>query len=185
MNQITRMTDDKLLAEGQKLLQRLHELLCQPAKTAPPKQQRAPEDRLIEVCAEIGVRQLTERFKIIIAGTVQDTKATLGRRIQRLRLAKQLTVEQLAKKAGLRVALLKRYESDKAEPHTDSVEKLADALGVGLSELVPEWIEEGRRLILEETLNELLAQGKVEIIKDESGEDYIRLTERGLKECDE
>ena len=60
---------------------------------------------------------------------------TLGRRLQRLRLAAGLTQEELAGKAGVPVWSLRNWEHDHRLPGLVPVYKLAQALGVQMEEL--------------------------------------------------
>ena len=59
----------------------------------------------------------------------------LGRNIRRLRLARDMTPEQLAKKADVSVSVLERIETGKGNPGIDAVFRLARALGVQPAEL--------------------------------------------------
>ncbi len=66
----TEMTDDELMAEAVNLLRSLHEyeLVCLHGSSSREREHgRAAKDRLIEVCTEVGVRHLSERFKDMIA----------------------------------------------------------------------------------------------------------------------
>jgi hypothetical protein len=77
MTEITDMTDEKLVAEGRRLFQHLHELIFLQGDTARARRrQRAAEDRLIEVWAEIGVGELTERFKSVIASAFSQARSS-------------------------------------------------------------------------------------------------------------
>jgi len=60
---------------------------------------------------------------------------TLGQRLQRLRLAAELTQEELAAKAGVPVWSLRNWEHDHRLPGLVPVYKLARALGVRMEEL--------------------------------------------------
>jgi XRE family transcriptional regulator, regulator of sulfur utilization len=61
----------------------------------------------------------------------------VGDRIKHLRDARALTQEELAEKAGITVAALSRIERNNAEPRPTTRRKLAKALGVDPSELLP------------------------------------------------
>ena len=60
----------------------------------------------------------------------------VGDKVKRLRDERALTQEELANKAGLTVAALSRIERNNAEPRPTTRRKLAEALGVGPSELI-------------------------------------------------
>jgi len=59
----------------------------------------------------------------------------LGRRIRALREGKRLTQEQLAERAELSLKHLGQIERGRGNPTLSSLEALAQALGVSLSEL--------------------------------------------------
>ena len=61
----------------------------------------------------------------------------VGDRINHLRDARALTQDELAEKAGITVAALSRIERNNAEPRPTTRRKLAKALGVDPSELLP------------------------------------------------
>jgi transcriptional regulator with XRE-family HTH domain len=61
---------------------------------------------------------------------------TFGQRVSRLRLAADLTQEELAKKAELPVGSLRNYEYDHRRPRADAALRLARALGVTVEELL-------------------------------------------------
>ena len=60
----------------------------------------------------------------------------VGDKIRRLRDARALTQEELAKKVGITVAALSRIERNSAEPRPKTRRKLAEALEVDPAELV-------------------------------------------------
>lgn len=55
---------------------------------------------------------------------------TVGERIKKIRLEKGLTQKQLAEKCGIDSANLRKYESGRQNPKIETVEKIANALGV-------------------------------------------------------
>jgi transcriptional regulator with XRE-family HTH domain len=57
-------------------------------------------------------------------------------KLKKLRTAKGLTQEALAKKAGISRAYLARLEMGRHDPHLSRLRKLAKVLGVKISELV-------------------------------------------------
>lgn len=61
---------------------------------------------------------------------------TFGQRVSRLRMAADLTQEELAKKAELPVGSLRNYEYDHRRPRADAALRLARALGVTVEELL-------------------------------------------------
>jgi transcriptional regulator with XRE-family HTH domain len=64
------------------------------------------------------------------------TVVYVGNKIKRLRDARALTQEELAKKVGITVTALSRIERNQAEPRATTRRKLAQALGVGPADLV-------------------------------------------------
>lgn len=58
-----------------------------------------------------------------------------GNNLRRLRKAKHLSMDALAKIAGTSKQVLSRYENGERVPKISMVKKLADALGVSISEL--------------------------------------------------
>ena len=60
----------------------------------------------------------------------------VGNTIKRLRDARALTQEELAKKVGITVTALSRIERNQAEPRATTRRKLAQVLGVDPAELV-------------------------------------------------
>lgn len=65
-----------------------------------------------------------------------SSEESMGNRIQRLRKAKRMTQEALATATSIPVASIRNYEQDHRKPKTDSLRKLAIALGVTLDDLV-------------------------------------------------
>jgi transcriptional regulator with XRE-family HTH domain len=64
-----------------------------------------------------------------------DDAAGLGERIRRMRSSKGLSLKDLAAQAGLSRAFLGQIERNQASPSVASVSRVANALGVTLSEL--------------------------------------------------
>lgn len=60
----------------------------------------------------------------------------MGLRLRQLREKKGLSVRGLAEKAGVDWTAINRIELGKVNPHLDTLEKLAKALGVGLRDLM-------------------------------------------------
>jgi DNA-binding XRE family transcriptional regulator len=63
-------------------------------------------------------------------------QATLGKRLQRLRLAAGLSQEGLACRAGIGRVTLVRLERGEQSPRYETLVALSKALGVGLAELL-------------------------------------------------
>jgi transcriptional regulator with XRE-family HTH domain len=61
---------------------------------------------------------------------------SFGRTLARLREAAGLTQTQLAQKAGVAIDSFRRWEQDRHLPRVDLAYRLAEALGVGIEELV-------------------------------------------------
>lgn len=63
-------------------------------------------------------------------------KALLGRRIQRLRSAINLSQERLARRAGISRMTLARLERGEMSPPQETLLTLSQALDIGLAELL-------------------------------------------------
>ncbi len=61
----------------------------------------------------------------------------IGIQVKTVRERALLNQEELAEKAGIGTATLSRIENDRVEPHFRTIRKLAKALGVDPSELLP------------------------------------------------
>ena len=64
---------------------------------------------------------------------------TSGAKIKQLRREKMLTQKQLAEKCGMHESAIGRIETSKGTPRTETLDKIAKALGVKSSELLPDW----------------------------------------------
>ncbi len=64
------------------------------------------------------------------------TNETMGRRLQRLRMAADLTQAALAERAGVPLRSLRNWEQDHREPRLDAALSLARVLGVLVEELM-------------------------------------------------
>ena len=64
-------------------------------------------------------------------------------RIKEIRQSKNLSITELAKKAGIKRPNLSRLESGKHLPSLDTIEKLAEALEVSIADIVA--IKQGRK----------------------------------------
>ena len=60
----------------------------------------------------------------------------IGNKVKWERIARTLTQEQLAEKAGISPAALVRIERNQSDPHVSTIRKLADALDVDPRDLL-------------------------------------------------
>lgn len=67
--------------------------------------------------------------------------STFGENLRRLRKERKLSMDALAEKAGTSKQVLSRYENGERVPKISMVQKLADALGVSISELSEETLD--------------------------------------------
>lgn len=94
---------------------------------------------------------------------------TFGSRLQRLRVARELTQEQLAAQLGVSEPSISAWELDKARPKAGRLEALSEALGVEISELLG--------IDGSETLGTLIARAKQQIARAAGvGVDRVRIT---------
>ncbi|WP_338424450.1 helix-turn-helix domain-containing protein [Sphingopyxis kveilinensis] len=94
---------------------------------------------------------------------------TFGGRLQRLRVARELTQGQLAVQLGVSEPSISAWELDKARPKAGRMEALSEALGVEISELLG---FEGT-----ETLSTLVTRAKQQIARAAGvGIDRVRVT---------
>lgn len=61
---------------------------------------------------------------------------TIGEKIRAVRNKKDLTQKQLGDKCGMADSAIRRYESGRGNPTLDTVERIAEALGMELRDLV-------------------------------------------------
>ena len=66
---------------------------------------------------------------------------TLGDKIRNIRKSKNMTQEQLAEKIGVKRSVISKYENNSVNISVDTIEKIANALGVETSELLYEQSE--------------------------------------------
>jgi transcriptional regulator with XRE-family HTH domain len=71
-------------------------------------------------------------------GGAQSARQILARNVRRLRLDQELTQEALANAANLRQGFISDLESAKLDVRIDSLERLAKALAVRVSDLFEE-----------------------------------------------
>ena len=58
-----------------------------------------------------------------------------GKQIKEARIKAKLTQEKLAQKAGISVFTLQKYESGDRNPKIESLQKIANALGISITQL--------------------------------------------------
>lgn len=102
------------------------------------------------------------------AGVVSASE-TFGSRLQRLRVARELTQGQLAAQLGVSEPSISAWELDKARPKVGRMEALSEALGVEISELLG--------IDGTEPLGTLIARAKQQIARAAGvGVDRVRVT---------
>ena len=69
-------------------------------------------------------------------GKHHKSRAVLARNVRRLRRAKGWSQDDLAAEADIRQALVSEIESGSTNPKLSSIEKIAGALGVKVSDLL-------------------------------------------------
>src|SRR5216684_1433351 len=69
------------------------------------------------------------------AGALNDVRARFGTVLREWRLRQQFTQEQLAERAGLSYKFIGELERGQANPTLDTIESLADALGLSIPDL--------------------------------------------------
>ncbi|MBI2906978.1 MAG: helix-turn-helix domain-containing protein [Chloroflexi bacterium] len=65
-----------------------------------------------------------------------DSTRRIGEKVRQMRMARGLSVEALARKAGMQRPNLSRLEHGKHRPSLETLERVARALGVGVAEMV-------------------------------------------------
>jgi len=78
-------------------------------------------------------RQLLEDPEVAAAHRRLQPKLELGRQILDLRLQRGWTQRELAQRAGTRQANISRLENAQLNPSVDTLQRIADALGVQLA----------------------------------------------------
>lgn len=76
-------------------------------------------------------------FVVGYGRTDNEEVVKIGTQIKKERERALLTQEELAQRAGIGTATLNRIERDRVEPHFRTIRKLATALGVDPSKLLP------------------------------------------------
>ncbi len=88
-----------------------------------------------------------------------------GTRLRALRTAGGLSLEQLAKRSGLTKSYISKLERGLSEPSISSVQRLAEALSIGVAELLGETVsEDGLRVIRGNPQRPRAAIGTAELI---------------------
>lgn len=81
----------------------------------------------------------------IVAGKIRKTQAAIvsafAKRLRELRIERGLSQAKLARKTGVNLSYLNKLERAEAAPGLDLVARLADGLGVSVSDLVSPGIE--------------------------------------------
>lgn len=96
----------------------------------------------------------------------------IANRIKRFRKLKNMSQEDLANASGINISTIKKYECGNRNPKPDQVQKIADALGISISALLPREITSINDIMT--TIIELEQHSGMTITaeKDENGE-YI------------
>lgn len=68
----------------------------------------------------------------ILMNDYREGAATFGDRLAHAREAQKLTVEQLARRLGLRVETLQNWEADRSEPRANRLQMLAGFLNISM-----------------------------------------------------
>lgn len=68
--------------------------------------------------------------------SIQNSPPEVGATLQRMRLERSLTLEDLSRAAGVSKSMLSQIEREKANPTIAVAWRLANALGVGIAELL-------------------------------------------------
>lgn len=89
-----------------------------------------------DIDAEALRARLFPRFRKRLEGENKAVRAQVGRLLFRRRREAGLTQEQLARRAALDQAVISRIEKGQQRPRVDTLERIASALGLDLSELL-------------------------------------------------
>lgn len=63
---------------------------------------------------------------------------TIGEKIKKARIDAKMTQKELAEKCGMADSAIRKYESGKITPKVETIEKIADALGIPWLDLYPD-----------------------------------------------
>lgn len=75
------------------------------------------------------------RMEFMTVGKNSKMNIDTGKQIKDARKKAKLTQEKLAQKAGISVFTLQKYESDDRNPKIESLQKIANALGISITQL--------------------------------------------------
>lgn len=98
---------------------------------------REPGINLIySFCKEVNMT-IDELIQIEFMAIGQSIKMNIdtGKQIKEARVKAKLTQEKLAQKAGISVFTLQKYESGDRNPKIESLQKIANALGISITQL--------------------------------------------------
>lgn len=89
-----------------------------------------------------------------------------GENIKKIRKERGLTQKQLGEKLGISQAAIGQFESNKANPKMETIQKIANALNVSLNDLIPDSyereIQEGYELLYNDySFIEVMANHKI------------------------
>ena len=139
---------------------------------------RNPKYETLEKIADVLGIPVSEISGYKLQGQCDNLRAlSLGERIRRLRLEKNLKQSDLAKKANISRVTLGNYERGDRTPNTDSAKQIAEALEVPVSELLNEECEENNELL------RLIIDKKNLDVEVDIKEDYLfKLDEEEIEE---
>mgnify|MGYP001494892436 FL=1 len=75
------------------------------------------------------------RMEFMTIGKNFKMNIDTGKQIKEARVKAKLTQEKLAQKAGISVFTLQKYESGDRNPKIESLQKIANALGISITQL--------------------------------------------------
>ena len=85
----------------------------------------------------LSLRLITCYFLYVIKRKITQQDRRLGKHIQRIRKANNLTQEQLAEKIGKSRQMITFIETSRVLPNLKMLQKIARALGVKVKDLLP------------------------------------------------
>lgn len=106
-------------------------------------------------------------------------KSTIGQLIREARKRQGLTMEQLGKKMGISGSLVGRYERGEENPKIETVERFANALGILVADLYPDWLYSEEVDALEHSNSNSFQARLIRAIRDLDGEVGSRAYEYG------
>jgi transcriptional regulator with XRE-family HTH domain len=86
--------------------------------------------------------------------------ADLGRRIREVRLARQLTLEDVVSRANFTISWLSKLETGQLSPSLDGLVRLAGVLGCGVDRLVAGLVPHPQHVVTRKGTGRQLPQGK-------------------------